>query len=903
MDIIFRSPAQPEKRLLHDALIENRSGTLSALLSAICDAIFTTSFLPHSLVISSIKAIDTLQAQFRLQLENVDFHWSFTPKEQCVIQDASDGLYTEDDIEGVFYKHGGYNGIIALVLYFRASQKIEKQWATIFQGFQAWFVRRVAKMVSKEILEWIPKFLSARGPMYSHSLQYLGGHAGRKRKRHTETAGTSGATQALSPPSRPKSRDSSIKVRQPCQQSQEMHPICEEASFTPQKHQDFQFRPQTSNFLSDQDRADNPHQVDQQSFQAYQDAPPPLFNNSSSKKTLPQQQIYQQRSTALTDQDLTSTSHQSVPTIYDIPSLSDNESSSAIFIAPSADLITSFSIGSTSLPMNPFSVLIFSLGSFHIRRDVLFRGLLLQKRWDSFGNVHGITLRDAGFDEQIVCLFSGQGEFEQDIESCIQLGLIVQEVSEDGSLVYSITDRSRDQILQFCQREELHLLGVMFITHIFPRDQNLESSFQDLGKLLLPHLERIWESVLGKPEPTLPAHIRNDLVEASLATYTLVGKPRTKDFISVIAKLQVPELPDYLRMAVANRESILLRFKGDHDQSDVVIQNILGSNATDWKDMRSYCAYGRLLLSRTENAILRKEFAKAKSYLETWAVKKSEPSLLELQLVRFKNTVFGRLSRYEGDFQHSRHCLEGCLASVIGDSSRYHVMHHLGDVYCELGEPDKVEELVFDDMEQLKARGKQQSKAFRRLALPLAEAYIRQGNFEAAKIIFQELLVTFEGMLNHDVADQLGHVRLLIGLARVSRSQAQWFDTRQILEKALLLTENYNTFSKKNYYKGVIYLFLSLVNFELHKYTKGRLTLASANDILREEAPRHFMPGMGSYFLRDLLRTQKTLHWPCGSTIDIKLPIAFDIDNSGNWAQGSDNLPGNQDDMKDYLLH
>lgn len=393
---------------------------------------------------------------------------------------------------------------------------------------------------------------------------------------------------------------------------------------------------------------------------------------------------------------------------------------------------------------------------------------------------------------------------------------------------------------------------------------------------MLPYLERTWQFVLGEPRPTLPAHVRDSIVEASLATYKLFGTSRTKDVISVLAKIHDPELPDYLRMAIATRKSILLRLKGDHDQSDVVIQDILGSVVIDSKDIRSHCAYGRLLLSRTENAILRKEFDKAELYLTSWEVKNlRDPSGLELQVVRLKNTVHGRVSRYKGKFEHARYCLEACLKTIPSDASRYHVMHHLGDVYCELGIPKETEKLVLKEIEQLRAHGKQHSKAFRRLALPLAEAYIQQGILEPAKALLGELLVIFEGMVNHDVPDQLGHVRLMIGLARVGWSQARWPEAHQTLEKALVLTENYRTFSKRNFYKGVIYLFLSLVNFELHKYPEARLTLASANDILYEETPRHFIPGMGSYFLQKLLRIESFLQWPGNSINEIRLSTAF----------------------------
>ena len=59
---------------------------------------------------------------------------------------------------------------------------------------------------------------------------------------------------------------------------------------------------------------------------------------------------------------------------------------------------------------------------------------------------------------------------------CIQLGSIVRSVLADGLLVYSISDQSQNQISRSFQREELHLLGLIFTAHIYPRDQTLERS-------------------------------------------------------------------------------------------------------------------------------------------------------------------------------------------------------------------------------------------------------------------------------------------------------------------------------------------------------------------------------------------------------------------------------------------
>ena len=356
-------------------------------------------------------------------------------------------------------------------------------------------------------------------------------------------------------------------------------------------------------------------------------------------------------------------------------------------------------------------------------------------------------------------------------------------------------------------------------------------------KLLLPAIERVWQYIIDKPRNFLPNYVRDSLVEASLAACTSPTTSLAQDALDV---LQGPELPIYLQIAIANQKSSSLRLRGDHNQSDVVINELLEVLHLDSIDIRLHCSYGRLLLSQTENAILRKEFSKAESYLTSWEVKSSPPSLLELQVVRLKNTVVGRVLRYQGQFEGARFSLEKCLEMILSAAGRHHVQHHLADVYCELRLPREAEGLVLDDVDKLRACGRQHSKAFRRLALPLAEAYIEQRRTEAANIILQELTPVYNMITHHDVPDQLGHVRSVIGLARVAWHEARLSDAHQSLENALHLMKNYTTFSERNFYIGVVYLFLSVVHFKL------------ASSILSEQASRHFMPGIGTYFLTHL---------------------------------------------------
>ena len=312
--------------------------------------------------------------------------------------------------------------------------------------------------------------------------------------------------------------------------------------------------------------------------------------------------------------------------------------------------------------------------------------------------------------------------------------------------------------------------------------------------------------------------------------------------------MQKAGLPRYLQLAIVNRQSVVSRLKGDHDQSDVLIQNIL--NRPVATDIRSHCLHGRLLLSRAENAILREEFVEATLYLKQWEVKNNPPTGYEFQVVRLKNTVLGRVSRYQGDFLHAERCLNACLKIITSETSRYHVKHHLADVYCELDLAGKAEELLKEDIADLRVPDKQRLKAFRRLLLPWAEACIRQGRFDEAKTDLLELSAIFDRIIDHDVSDQLDHVRSILGLVHIAYRGSRWVEALENSDKALVLMQKYKTFSDGSFYIGLIYLFHTVIYFELGKLQESRIAFASAK--FYDQKPRHFIPGMGTYVLQSL---------------------------------------------------
>ena len=123
-------------------------------------------------------------------------------------------------------------------------------------------------------------------------------------------------------------------------------------------------------------------------------------------------------------------------------------------------------------------------------------------------------------------------------------------------------------------------------------------------------------------------------------------------------------------------------------------------------------------------------------------------------------------------------------------------------------------------------------------------------------------MTNFDYIADPDVPDQLGQVRLMIARARISSNNNQNPQAHHTLWRALSLTMRYGTFPDGSYYQRVIYLFLVIINHRSRAYESGQSNLIRAQDIFHKQRPRFYMPGLGSYFLKDLQQRVRSLQWP-----------------------------------------
>lgn len=136
----------------------------------------------------------------------------------------------------------------------------------------------------------------------------------------------------------------------------------------------------------------------------------------------------------------------------------------------------------------------------------------------------------------------------------------------------------------------------------------------------------------------------------------------------------------------------------------------------------------------------------------------------------------GRIFRGEGHFQEAKRCFETCLQS-IGISEAKHLLAKsaVADVYCGLAYLEATTsylhqaELMLElEITRLRQLSRQHLKGFRRLLASLTEVRIRQGRHNEANLLSTELIAIYHSLTEPDIVDRLGHVRMLIAMARIS---------------------------------------------------------------------------------------------------------------------------------------
>ena len=370
-------------------------------------------------------------------------------------------------------------------------------------------------------------------------------------------------------------------------------------------------------------------------------------------------------------------------------------------------------------------------------------------------------------------------------------------------------------------------------------------------------LQLYMETGLGLP-PT------KDAVETLIAA-TKFGKMSEKQYLLTLAtKLQTHPEQNYLRAAIAHRQSVLLRFNGDISGSQRVVQEFFDHQCPE-PNPRLHSFHGLLHLSEAENLTYRLEHLMAYKEAQKWELLNNSPSLMELYVLRSKQRALGQSYKGDGNFEEAKSCFEACIqATQDTESNRFLTESHLADVYCELYHQerpetvylDKAEEILKPAIERLMVRGRH-PRHFRRLLLSLIEVHIIRGRVSEAESLIKELLVIYDQLTEPDINDQFGHVRALIAWARIApapEAVERW--------NAVLDQHNMYKFEEDMFGCGVVHLFIAFEHFQSQDVSRSKAAFDRAVKICSRKRPQFSIPGLGTYLFYSIrAKLQSVAGW------------------------------------------
>ena len=269
-------------------------------------------------------------------------------------------------------------------------------------------------------------------------------------------------------------------------------------------------------------------------------------------------------------------------------------------------------------------------------------------------------------------------------------------------------------------------------------------------------------------------------------------------------------------------------------------------------DARSNAFYGNWVLSYAANKIRRNDLIHARNSLSKFSPLNYDcPSTMERLVLKRKKITVGKIYRYEGRFREARECLTPSLgedAALDGVTGRSRISH-LAAVLCELGKPDKAQEILKSEIELMETLETQNLRQGRGLRLALAEALVEQKLLKEAEDIYSTLKELFRNTPNTDTTTQMCDMRIRVGLARISHLKNYWSDALGYWEEALQASMKW----EEGFIRMIIYYSIGDVKSELG-ISDSRSFLRKADKLLEREGRQFWWTALGTSWLNFIWR-------------------------------------------------
>ncbi|KAJ3541137.1 hypothetical protein NM208_g4745 [Fusarium decemcellulare] len=301
-----------------------------------------------------------------------------------------------------------------------------------------------------------------------------------------------------------------------------------------------------------------------------------------------------------------------------------------------------------------------------------------------------------------------------------------------------------------------------------------------------------------------------------------------------------------------NTNCIIYRVDGDIAKSEAHIRDF------EWRgprpaSRRDHALQGRLHISQIENKIKCYD-NDVPSFIYRWEAEQPL-STLDIEVTFRLQSTAARYFQSIGDFSAARASLEQFLSlnmtKPIRSNSRRILIGRLADIYCEMQEFSKADEILQPELDAIHESDRSR-RGFRRILLASVEANMGLGRLEASGSVLRELEEATPFELDN-VHDQQLHMRRLFAAARISHMRSNHQQALLRWTFALQEVKRMHTLqSTSGFTAAVIHLSLAHIQLIIGDRDSSRSSWAIGSDILRREKCEFWIPVVSTTWLREV---------------------------------------------------
>lgn len=297
---------------------------------------------------------------------------------------------------------------------------------------------------------------------------------------------------------------------------------------------------------------------------------------------------------------------------------------------------------------------------------------------------------------------------------------------------------------------------------------------------MLPHVQSIVRDIKG-PQAIgdLAFEIRNELA-AMLIQASHFSTPAWKEEVMDLAWNLVNEnTTDYLRIEYFLRQSSLLRMLGKLEKSNAVLEHTFPEAIES--DVCQNAIRGQLVVSRSQNLLSAFNLTAAEQQLRSWQpLSPAVPSTMEKAALQARNSLLGKVLRYEGKFKEALAYLEEQLRQSEADNIqrssgwRRVLMAQVADLYCELERPGDAITLLKPELDHMQQKGSHNMSVGRRLQLTYCDSLIKNGDYDEAQQRLLKLHSAIEAKPDLAKIAARRDFRIVFNFARIAHHRGVW---------------------------------------------------------------------------------------------------------------------------------